>query len=77
VPGKTQYKDKRLLVLYFDLSSMPVPDQIRALGAAQKFIKTQMTPADLIAIMQYAGGAVRWRRISPTIANGCWASFKR
>jgi VWFA-related protein len=59
VPGKTQYKDKRLLVLYFDLSSMPVPDQIRALGAAQKFIKTQMTPADLIAIMQYNGGAVQ------------------
>ncbi len=59
VPGKTQYKDKRLLAMYFDMSSMPVPDQIRALGAAQKFIKTQMTAADLIAIMQYTGSAVQ------------------
>jgi VWFA-related protein len=59
IPGKTQYKDKRLLAMYFDMSSMPVPDQIRALGAAQKFIKTQMTAADLIAIMQYTGSAVQ------------------
>ncbi len=28
---------------------MPVPDQLRALDAAQKFIRTQMTPADLVA----------------------------
>jgi VWFA-related protein len=59
VPGKTQYKDKRLLAMYFDMSSMPVPDQIRALGAAQKFIKTQMTTADLVCIMQYAGSSVQ------------------
>jgi VWFA-related protein len=59
VPGQTQYKDKRLLAMYFDMSSMPVPDQIRALGAAQKFIKTQMTPADLVAIMQYTGASVQ------------------
>jgi len=59
VPGKTQYKDRRLLALYFDMTAMPVPDQIRALSAAQKFIKTQMTRADLLAIMQFAGGAVQ------------------
>jgi len=59
VPGKTQYKDKRLLAMYFDMTAMPIPDQIRALGAAQKFIKTQMTTADLVCIMQYAGGAVQ------------------
>ncbi len=59
VPGQTAYKDHRLMAMYFDMTAMPVPDQLRALGAAQKFIKTQMTPADLVAIMQYAGGAVQ------------------
>ncbi len=59
VPGQTSYKDHRLLAMYFDMTAMPVPDQLRALGAAQKFIKTQMTPADLICLMQYAGGAVQ------------------
>ncbi|HVO97033.1 MAG TPA: VWA domain-containing protein [Bryobacteraceae bacterium] len=59
VPGQTLYKDHRLLALYFDLTAMPPQDQLRALTAAQKFIKTQMTPADLVAIMQYEGGAVR------------------
>jgi VWFA-related protein len=59
VPGKTQYKDHRLLALYFDMTAMPPQDQLRALDAAQKFIKKQMTAADLMCIMQYAGGAVQ------------------
>src|ERR1700722_721404 len=40
VPGKTQYKDRRLMVLYFDMTAMPPQDQLRALDAAQKFVKT-------------------------------------
>ena len=59
VPGKTSYKDRRLLVLYFDMTSMPPQDQLRALDAAQKFIKTQMSAVDLVSIIQYAGGAVQ------------------
>lgn len=59
VPGKTSYKDHRLLVLYFDMTSMPPQDQLRALDAAQKFIRKQMTPVDLVSIIQYAGGAVQ------------------
>ena len=58
-PGNTLYKDHRLLALYFDMSAMPPWDQLRALDAAQKFIRTQMTPADLVALMAYTGGAVR------------------
>jgi VWFA-related protein len=54
-PGSALYKDHRLIVLYFDMSAMPQADQIRALSAAEKFIRTQMTSADLIAIMRYAG----------------------
>jgi VWFA-related protein len=57
-PGSTRYKDHRLLALYFDMTAMPPGDQARALNAAVKFIKTQMTPADLIAVLRYAGGSV-------------------
>jgi VWFA-related protein len=57
-PGVVQYKDRRLLALYFDMKSMPVLDQLRALDAAQKFIRTQMNPADLLAIMEYNGASV-------------------
>jgi VWFA-related protein len=53
-----KYKDRRLLALYFDMSAMPPSDQMRALSAAQRFIRTQMTASDLIAIMRYEGGAV-------------------
>ena len=57
-PGSILYKDHRLLALYFDMTAMPQADQIRALSAAQKFIRTQMTTADLISIMRYSGGSV-------------------
>src|SRR5712692_5857161 len=35
-PGEVRYRDRRLLALYFDMTAMPPPDQIRALAAAQK-----------------------------------------
>src|ERR1700728_741792 len=57
-PGKPQYSDRRLLALYFDMTALPPPDQLRALAAAQKFVRTQMTAADLVAIMRYQGGSV-------------------
>ena len=57
-PGTIKYKDHRLLALYFDMTSMPPADQVRALGAAEKFIRTQMTPADLLSIMRYSGSGV-------------------
>ncbi len=58
-PGDVRYRDRRLLALYFDLTAMPIPDQLRALDAAQKFIQTQMTPADLMAIMTFSSGSVQ------------------
>jgi len=57
--GTTKYRDKRLLALYFDMTTMQPPDQIRALEAAQKFISTKLTKADLVAVMEYAGGSVQ------------------
>ena len=53
-----RYKDKRLLALYFDMTALPPSDQMRALEAAEKFVRTQMTTADLVSIMSYQGGSV-------------------
>ena len=58
-PGDIRYRDRRLVVLYFDLTAMPPPDQMRAYKAARKFIGEQMKPQDLIAIMTFEGGGVR------------------
>jgi VWFA-related protein len=58
-PGDIRYKDRRLIGLYFDMSAMPVPDQLRALAAAEKFVKTQMSPADMMAVMNFSGGALK------------------
>jgi VWFA-related protein len=52
--GEVKYKDRRLMVLFFDMTSMPINDQIRAQDSAVKFIKTQITPSDLVAIMTFA-----------------------
>ena len=57
-PEHPQYNGHRLLVLYFDMTAMPPEDQQRALAAAEKFVRTQMTSADLVAIMRFQGGSV-------------------
>ncbi len=62
-PPETQpairYHNRRLLALYFDMSSMPPPDQLRALSAASRFVRSQMTASDLVSIMEFSSGAVR------------------
>ncbi len=57
--GEGKYRDKRLLAIYFDLTAMQVPDQLRAFEAARSFVRNKMTAADLVAIMNYQGGAVQ------------------
>jgi VWFA-related protein len=57
-PGNMRYKDHRLLAMYFDMTALPPGDQLRSLDAARKFIRTQMTAADLVAVMMFSGGAV-------------------
>src|ERR1035438_3354525 len=49
--GKVQYQDKRLLVLFFDFSSMQPQEQIRAQQSALKFLTEQMTPSEMVSIM--------------------------
>lgn len=57
-PGRTRYNDRRLMAFYFDMTAMPPSDQIRALTAAQNFIRTQMGADDLVAIFRYMGAGV-------------------
>ena len=57
--GTIKYRDKKLMVLYFDTSSMWGSDLYRAYGAAVTFIKSQMDGAVLMAIMQYDSGSVK------------------
>jgi VWFA-related protein len=45
------FKDRRLIVLFFDLSAME-PDEIdRAVTSAEHYVDTQMAPADLVSIV--------------------------
>jgi VWFA-related protein len=57
-PEKERYKNRRLLALYFDMSAMRPADQLRALSAAEQFLRTQLTTVDLVAILRYQGGSV-------------------
>ena len=46
-----EFKDRRLIVLFFDLSAME-PDEIdRAITSAEHYVDTQMAPADLVSIV--------------------------
>jgi len=51
-----ELKDHRLIVLFFDLSSMQDEDIDRAVDAATKYVKTQMQPADLVALVSLSTG---------------------
>ena len=46
-----QLRDRRLIVLFFDMTSMQPDDLIRARDASEKFVKQQMTPADVVAVI--------------------------
>jgi VWFA-related protein len=49
--ASAQFKDRRLIVLFFDLSAME-PDEIdHAVTSAEHYVDTQMLPADLVSIV--------------------------
>ncbi|MGH9466253.1 MAG: VWA domain-containing protein [Terriglobales bacterium] len=54
-----QYPGRRLVALYFDMTAMPLSDQLRALGAARNFIARDLEPADQVAILEYDGTGVQ------------------
>jgi VWFA-related protein len=47
-------RDRRMIVLFFDMTSMETDDILRAHVAAQKFLKQQMTPADLVSVVAFS-----------------------
>ncbi len=46
-------RDRRLMVFFFDLTSLAPDDLTRALKAADDFLEKRLTPADLVAIVSY------------------------
>ena len=46
-------RDRRLIVLFFDTSAMEADELERAAKSARKFISTQMSAADLIAVVTF------------------------
>jgi VWFA-related protein len=48
-----QVRDRRMLVLYFDFTSLETQDLLRARDAALKFIRTQMSKADLVSVVVF------------------------
>ena len=49
-----ELKDHRLIVMFFDLSTMQDDDTDRAVEAAEKYVNTQMQPADLVALVSFS-----------------------
>jgi len=50
---REKYRDRRLLVLYFDWSTMQPDEQVRVLQGAEKYLREEMGTSDLISIMSY------------------------
>src|SRR5262249_32621874 len=57
-PSGQQNAQKHYLVLFFDNSSMALPDQISARAAATKFIDANAAPDHLMAVVEF-GGSLR------------------
>jgi VWFA-related protein len=49
-------RDHRLIVLFFDLSSMQPEDVDRAVDAAKDYVNKKMQPADLVAVVSMSTG---------------------
>lgn len=48
-----QVRDRRMIALFFDLTSMQTDDLLRARNAALKFVQKQMTAADLVSVVTF------------------------
>lgn len=54
-PAAPQNSQKHYLVLFFDNSSMALPDQMSARAAATKFIEANAAPDHLMAVVEFGG----------------------
>ena len=50
---KAVVRDHRMIVMFFDLTSLQAEDLLRSTRAAQKYLQEQMTPADLVGIVAF------------------------
>lgn len=50
---KAVVRDHRMIVMFFDLTSLQADDLLRSTRAAQKYLREQMTPADLVAVVAF------------------------
>ncbi len=46
-------RDRRMIVLFFDMTSLQPEELLRSTDAAQRFLREQMTPADLVAVVAF------------------------
>ena len=53
-----RFKDKRLLVLYVDWTSMDPAQQLRAKEGAEKAVREQLGPGDLMALLSFGNAVV-------------------
>ena len=70
-------RDHRLMVFFFDLSSMQPEDITRAVDSAKDFINKKMQPADLVALVSLSTGLTMdqdFSRIRPPCSRG-WANM--
>ena len=49
--NENDLKDRRLIVLFFDLGSMQPQEVARAASSARDYVNKQMTPADLVSVV--------------------------
>jgi len=50
---KAVVRDHRMIVLFFDLTSLQPEDLLRSTRSAEKYIREQMTPADLVGVVAF------------------------
>ena len=50
---RQQVRDRRMIVLFFDLTSLQPTDLSRSTLAAKQFLSKQMTPADLVGVVAF------------------------
>jgi VWFA-related protein len=54
-----RYQDRRLVAMLFDFSTMAIVEQARAQKSALEFIKNQLKPADVVAILSAGTGPIK------------------
>jgi VWFA-related protein len=50
---RERVRDRRMIVLFFDMTSLQNQDLVRSTDAAKQFLRTQMTAADLVGVVAF------------------------